>query len=87
MSKIPRPMILHKLFLNRCQSSKLAFGQLIKYKIRTSSFVHLKFFQKSKKKVKDNKGIRGGEFDDVSFSITMRATGFENSFGSISYVP
>jgi hypothetical protein len=37
--------------------------------------------------VKDNKGIRGGEFDDVSFSITMRATGFENSFGSISYVP
>jgi hypothetical protein len=74
-----------KLFPDRCQRMALS-GQLISYKIRTSSFVYLNFFQKSKKKVRTMNNIMGAEFDDVNFSISMRAKPFENSDDSISYV-
>ena len=60
---------------------------MIKYDIRTSSFVYLKFFQKSKIKVRNNLNIRGGTFDHVNLTITMRPNAFEMSDASISYTP
>jgi hypothetical protein len=78
-------MILPKWFLNRRQITSSSFGQLIKYKIRTSSFVIPYFSKKAKKKVRNRRVIRGAEFDDVNFSIKMRAAGFKGSDGSISY--
>jgi hypothetical protein len=44
-----------------------------------------KIFPILKKKVRNNKDIRGAEFDDTLFTITMRAEAFKNSDSSISY--
>jgi hypothetical protein len=44
------------------------------------------FFRKKQKKVRTMNNIMGAEFDDVNFSISMRAKPFENSDASISYV-
>jgi hypothetical protein len=43
------------------------------------------FSKKAKKKVRNNVNIRGGEFDDANFTITMRPNAFENTDASISY--